>query len=172
MKQVECNKCGKVFEVEDNAEWGYCPFCENDNVEVGKERLDCEDICPNYYSSWEEGTCMECCEIYNRGECPMVYVNDLEKQVADLEAKLAEQQKCGLRASTKHNLEMQNAQICIKELEAKLAKHSQDKILFCIEKLTDVRSFVSDATEIKEPDYTKVCNYVEKQIEELKKEIK
>ena len=32
MKQVECNKCGKVFEVE--GEWGYCPFCENDNVEV------------------------------------------------------------------------------------------------------------------------------------------
>lgn len=32
MKQVECNKCGKVFEVE--GEWGYCPFCENDQVEV------------------------------------------------------------------------------------------------------------------------------------------
>ena len=37
MKQIECNKCGKVFEVEDNAEWGHCPFCENDQVEVGKE---------------------------------------------------------------------------------------------------------------------------------------
>ena len=35
MKQVECNKCGKVFEVE--GEWGYCTFCENDNVEVKKE---------------------------------------------------------------------------------------------------------------------------------------
>lgn len=39
MKQVECNKCGKMFEVEDNAEWGYCPFCENDNVEVFKNQL-------------------------------------------------------------------------------------------------------------------------------------
>lgn len=36
MKQVECNKCGRYFDVEDNAEWGYCPFCENDNVEVPK----------------------------------------------------------------------------------------------------------------------------------------
>ena len=60
---------------------------------MSKERLNCEDICPNHYSSWEEGTCMECCEIYNRGECPVVYVNDLEKQIADLEAKLAESQK-------------------------------------------------------------------------------
>lgn len=34
MKQVECNKCGRCFEVE--GEWGYCPFCENDNVEVKK----------------------------------------------------------------------------------------------------------------------------------------
>lgn len=51
-------------------------------------------------------------------------------------------------------------------------KKDQDKISFCIEQLTDVRSFVSDATEIKEPDYTKVCNYIEKQIEELKKEMK
>ena len=32
MKQVQCNKCGKYFEVE--GEWGYCPFCENDQVEV------------------------------------------------------------------------------------------------------------------------------------------
>lgn len=57
---------------------------------MSKEKLNCEDICPNYYSSWEEGTCMECCEIYNRGECPVVYVNDLEKQVADLQSQLAE----------------------------------------------------------------------------------
>lgn len=59
---------------------------------MSKDRLDCEDICPNYYSSWEEGTCMESCEIRNRGECPVVYVNDLEKQIADLEAKLAEKE--------------------------------------------------------------------------------
>lgn len=37
MKQVECNKCGKVFEVE--GEWGYCPLCKNDNVEVFKNQL-------------------------------------------------------------------------------------------------------------------------------------
>lgn len=44
MKQVECNKCGKMFEVE--GEWGYCPFCENDNVEVkvGKSNGDFVDL--------------------------------------------------------------------------------------------------------------------------------
>ena len=50
--------------------------------------------------------------------------------------------------------------------------HNQDKISFAVEKLSDVRSFISDATEIKEPYYTKVCNYIEKQIEELKKDMK
>ena len=44
----------------------------------------------------------------------------------------------------------------------------QNKISFCIEKLTEVRSFISDATEIKEPDYTKVCNYIDNQIKQLK----
>ena len=39
MKQVECNKCGKYFEVEEHEEWGYCPFCENDQVEVYKNQL-------------------------------------------------------------------------------------------------------------------------------------
>lgn len=42
MKQVECNKCGKVFEVE--GEWGYCPFCENDQVEVGYSNGDFVDL--------------------------------------------------------------------------------------------------------------------------------
>jgi hypothetical protein len=32
--KIQCNKCGKYFEVD--GEWGYCPFCENDNVEVPK----------------------------------------------------------------------------------------------------------------------------------------
>lgn len=49
-------------------------------------------------------------------------LNRQEKQISDLEAKLAEQQECSLKASAKHSLEMQNAQICIKELEAKLAE--------------------------------------------------
>ena len=41
MKKVSCNKCGFVFEVEDNEEWAYCPMCENDQVEINvKENKD------------------------------------------------------------------------------------------------------------------------------------
>lgn len=53
-------------------------------------------------------------------------------------------------------------------LEERIKELKQDKISFCIEKLNDMRSFVSDATEIKEPDYTKVCNYIDNQIKALK----
>lgn len=34
MRVINCNKCGYLFEVEDGAKWGYCPCCENDQVEV------------------------------------------------------------------------------------------------------------------------------------------
>ena len=61
-----------------------------------------------------------------------------DKTIADLEAKLAEQQECNLKASAKHSLEMQNTQICVKELEAKLAesekKYSYMKDLYCEER--------------------------------------
>ena len=44
-KIVKCDKCWREFEIEDNEEWGYCPFCENDQVEATNCNLD-ED--------WEE----------------------------------------------------------------------------------------------------------------------
>ena len=44
-KVVKCNECWREFEIEDNEEWGYCPFCENDQVEATNCNLD-ED--------WEE----------------------------------------------------------------------------------------------------------------------
>lgn len=63
---------------------------------MSKESLDYQKLCSNYYSSWEEGCCMESCEFYNHNECPVVYVNGLleerDKTIADLEAKLAESQ--------------------------------------------------------------------------------
>lgn len=37
MIQVVCNKCGRIFEEEDGTEWGYCPFCENDQVEISDD---------------------------------------------------------------------------------------------------------------------------------------
>lgn len=54
---------------------------------MSKESLDYQKLCSNYYSSWEEGCCMESCEFYNHNECPVVYVKGL---IADLETKLAE----------------------------------------------------------------------------------
>ncbi len=44
---------------------------------MSKESLDYSILCPNYYSSWEDGCCMENCEVYHRDECPIVYVNGL-----------------------------------------------------------------------------------------------
>ena len=119
---------------------------------MSKERLNCEDICSNYYSSWEEGTCMECCEIYNRGECPVVYVNDLERQIADLEAKLAEskeqlnnsEQKCLICNKYQENDQLK------KQLEEK------EKIEF-----TDTINFV----ETSEPD--RVAEYIDELLEKL-----
>ena len=42
-KVVKCNECWREFEIEDNEEWGYCPFCENDQVEA----TNC-----NLYEDW------------------------------------------------------------------------------------------------------------------------
>lgn len=37
-KQVQCNRCGYIFESEEE-EFGYCPCCENDQVEVGVMKI-------------------------------------------------------------------------------------------------------------------------------------
>lgn len=39
MKQIECDKCRYIFEIKDDAEFGYCPCCENDQVEVDKAEI-------------------------------------------------------------------------------------------------------------------------------------
>ena len=31
---ITCNKCRSLIEVAENCDWGYCPICENDQVEV------------------------------------------------------------------------------------------------------------------------------------------
>lgn len=97
-------------------------------------------------------------------------LNDKDKQLAEKEGKI-ETLKQRIDSIVKiYSNDFVSKDTELKELRHKVKQHNQDKISFCIEKLTDIRSFVSDATEIKEPDYTKVCNYIEKQIEELKKE--
>ena len=108
----------------------------------------------------------------------------LEQQLAEKEEQLNNsEQKCLICHKDQENEQLKK-QLAEKEkdliikcrtievLVKKNEKNNQDKISFCIEKLVDVRSFVSDATEIKEPDYTKVCNYIENQIKELKKGMK
>ena len=35
-KKVQCNHCGYIFDCEDDQEFGYCPCCENDQVEIEK----------------------------------------------------------------------------------------------------------------------------------------
>lgn len=37
MTKVICNECGRLVEIEDCEEWGYCPFCENDQVELKRK---------------------------------------------------------------------------------------------------------------------------------------
>ena len=39
-KVMKCNECWREFEIEDNEDWGYCPFCENDQVEISNCNLD------------------------------------------------------------------------------------------------------------------------------------
>lgn len=59
---------------------------------MSKETLDYSKLCPNYYTSWEDGCCMETCTFNDLDECPIRYVEGLleekNKKIADLEAKL------------------------------------------------------------------------------------
>lgn len=64
---------------------------------MSKESLDYSILCPNYYTNWEEGCCMENCTHNNLDLCPIHYVKglleDKDQQIAELEAKLAESEK-------------------------------------------------------------------------------
>ena len=59
---------------------------------MSKETLDYLKLCPNYYTNWEDGCCMENCTFNDLDECPIHYVNGLleekDQRIADLEAKL------------------------------------------------------------------------------------
>ena len=64
---------------------------------MSKKSLDYEKLCCNYYSSWEDGCCMESCEYYNHNECPITYVKELlaekDQKIATLEQQLATMKK-------------------------------------------------------------------------------
>lgn len=64
---------------------------------MSKESLDYEKLCCNYYSSWEDGCCMESCEHYHRDECPIIYVKELlakkDDKISTIEKQLATMEK-------------------------------------------------------------------------------
>lgn len=37
MSKAICSECGSPVEIADGEEWGYCPMCENDQVELKKK---------------------------------------------------------------------------------------------------------------------------------------
>lgn len=37
MAKTICSECGSPVEIVDGEEWGYCPFCENDQVELKRK---------------------------------------------------------------------------------------------------------------------------------------
>lgn len=44
---------------------------------MSEESLDYLKLCPNYYTNWEDGCCMESCAINDMSECPIHYVKGL-----------------------------------------------------------------------------------------------
>lgn len=38
MSKAICSECGSSVEIADGEEWGYCPMCENDQVELKKNQ--------------------------------------------------------------------------------------------------------------------------------------
>lgn len=39
MAKEICNECGSLVEIVDGEEWEYCPFCENDQVELKRNNF-------------------------------------------------------------------------------------------------------------------------------------
>lgn len=104
---------------------------------MSKERLDYQKLCPNHYSNYEDGCCMESCEIYNHDECPVVYVNEL---ISDLEAKLAE--------SEKHNAWVLEFLEKCKIDTNSTPEYSQNPIIEYLEQVSDFRAV--DCEELKQ----------------------
>lgn len=39
MAKAICSECGSPVEIADGEEWGYCPMCENDQVELKRKSV-------------------------------------------------------------------------------------------------------------------------------------
>lgn len=159
---------------------------------MSKESLDYQKLCLNYYSSWEEGCCMESCEFYNHNECPVVYVNGL---IADLEAKLAESEelnkkllleKCDClklvcdyeEEDRKLKQQLAEKENRIKKLNIEAQKyfedaycndfHNQDKISFAVEQLEKVKELLYPELRFDYSLYLRVMHEIDNQIKQLK----
>jgi chromosome segregation ATPase len=132
---------------------------------MSKEILDYQKLCSNYYSSWEEGCCMESCEFYNHNECPVVYVNGLleerDKTIADLEAKLAEKDKAIENWQTMYQSVMQSCHNSIEE-----DKRLREQLA---EKDAEIQSWKDGTMVVKLCELEKQLAEKEKELEEVKK---
>ena len=93
--KIQCDKCGKYFEVD--GEWGYCPFCENDQVEVKK---NLEDLIDEAYDDIdqkaEKKQSMALAYHGNSNhyfQYPEDYEQDLESEVERLQEELVKKDK-------------------------------------------------------------------------------
>ena len=76
-KQVQCNRCGYIFDSEEEG-FGYCPLCENDQVEIDTiENKPIEEQLAIYKKALEL-----CCQRYN---------NDLEYYERGIYSKTPEE---------------------------------------------------------------------------------
>jgi hypothetical protein len=69
---------------------------------MSKESLDYSILCPNYYTNWEDGCCMENCTHNDLDLCPIHYVKglleDKDHQIKILQKAL--ELACDFNAST------------------------------------------------------------------------
>lgn len=87
MREIECSECGRPFEYERGEGFGYCPFCEFDQVEVPdvkKFKITIEEMVIQdfeiYAESMEEA--MEIAEEkYNEGTIVLEPGNLVAKQM-------------------------------------------------------------------------------------------
>ena len=67
---------------------------------MNKESLDYLKLCPNYYTDWEDGCCMENCTFNDLDQCPIHYVKRLlaeKEEQLEYFAKRDEEQENNLK---------------------------------------------------------------------------
>ena len=124
--------------------------------------LDYLKLCPNYYTDWEEGCCMENCTFNDLNECPIHYVKSLleekDKEIESLKEIKAQELAKYLKDALPQYLSKDKTDFAVAELE---------KVK---EKLRQNITITAPANELKKlTDYLiGVDDYIDQQIRELK----